>query len=185
MSKEEQKRNKEMKALRDKGKSLQEIANIHGVSKERVRQIIGNTGRIYMDKTSGTTWSSLDIGTTAELMVSNKLKKHGIKHTLTPAHTSYDILLENGIKLEVKSAYRNVTPNNSARSHTYKFLVKKNQKGDYCDFFVFYIYKTNSFFVVPNSEIRTISAIYITDPCPKRYKPKWHDFKDRFDLLNI
>jgi len=35
----------EMLALRGDGWSLQKIANLYGVSRERVRQIIGNTGR--------------------------------------------------------------------------------------------------------------------------------------------
>lgn len=47
-------RNKEMLRLRnEKRMSLQEIANIYGITRERVRQIIGNTGRdIQKSKTA-------------------------------------------------------------------------------------------------------------------------------------
>lgn len=36
----------EMKAMREAGKTLAEIGAKYGVSRERVRQLIGNTGRI-------------------------------------------------------------------------------------------------------------------------------------------
>jgi hypothetical protein len=44
-------RNKEIYNLRAKGYKLQEIANVYGISRERVREIVGNTGWVYSWKT--------------------------------------------------------------------------------------------------------------------------------------
>ena len=39
----------QMQAMRCNGRTLQEIADAHGISRERVRQLIGNTGQVAFE----------------------------------------------------------------------------------------------------------------------------------------
>lgn len=39
-------RKEQMRKMRAEGKKLQQIADFHGITRQRVHQILGNTGRI-------------------------------------------------------------------------------------------------------------------------------------------
>jgi hypothetical protein len=212
---------KRLKKLRnDKGMLIQEIADMEGVSRERIRQIIGNTGRDFIGKfvennvavsSSMTTRQSEDLfggrgkgilrkkiseiwhrvhgesptarGVIAEEKISKKLAADGIENKLMPYGHPFDILLGNGKRVEVKTAFSVSKTSPAMVSAQYRFHVRKKEKGTHCDFYVLYIEPTNEFFIVPNSEINSVDHIYITSPKPKRSWGKYHQFKDRFDLL--
>jgi hypothetical protein len=204
------------------GKTLQEIANFYGVSRERVRQIIGNTGKDFTRKFV-TEWvtpnenntresvlslfprgkgvlvekltkihhkiggasSGLKNGNTSEKLTSNKLTELGIKNKLMPLRHPFDILLYNKKTIDVKSAYTPCITSKKQTSTMYKFTVKKNKKGDYCDFFIFHIAPTNDYFVIPNEIIGYVQYVYMTWPESGRGWNKQHlqQYKNRFDLL--
>lgn len=210
------KRTTEMKLLRKQGKSLKEIGDIYGVTRERVRQIIGNTGAVMREifestykanedktrheavlgikrykgsmlKAMGQVWHPasggvLKLGLDAEKRVSEKLTSLGIRHSLTPTRCSYDISIGDK-KIEVKACFKSGFTSKKQKRPSYRFHVRKGIKGDYCDYFIFYIEDTGNFFVVPNSEVNNVETVYISDPPSERAWSKWHDFKNRFDLL--
>lgn len=203
--------------------TLQEIADLHGgISRERVRQLIGNTseliqvtpaktrknwivygenkhlsnsklrsimgigqGRLFNYRKSekirhDVEGGSIKIGYEAENLASKKLFSIDIKHTLTPTSHSFDILLENGSRVDVKSS----NPMNSSKcvSPEYTFKTGKYTKGDYCDFLILVLRDVKEFFVVPTKKAGGI--IRFCWPGPDHGKrSKWLEYYNRFDLL--
>jgi hypothetical protein len=148
--------------------TLQEIATKYGISRERVRQMVGNSGAGYRqrkikayvvnnkDKTNreislelGVTkgylgryrhdhrhaidGGNLEMGARWEEIVSKILIDHGINNTLMPHHHEFDILLENGKRVDVKAASRTMKPPSSKCYPFYSFGTKKPERGNYCD----------------------------------------------------
>lgn len=203
--------------------TLQEIADKFSVSRERVRQIIGNTGRndktdekilyvranpqktnseiqkdlakIYgkglgskisaawggMRHSLGGGWAKP--GSEIENLVSKKLTSLGIENKQMPHLHPFDIMLDNGLKVDVKASFIEQKTSKTQRHTMYGFSVQKNKRGDYCDFFICYIAKTGDYFIIPNNEVNTVSRIYIAWPTPERSWSKWASFHNRFDLL--
>ena len=78
-------RKQEMILMRDDNKTLQEIGDLFGICRDRVRQIIGNTS----NRTRGAIKNRESIiggtskkGSEAEMLVSQKLSGYGIGHKL-------------------------------------------------------------------------------------------------------
>lgn len=221
-------RKDEMKRLRfEEFKTLQEIADIYNLSRERVRQIVGNTGSFVSDKKSkekaeivmsskNMTRSKLSqflkdkFGTPApraiqlrgqfrhaiepgswvfhgakyEDLVSKKLSSLGIENEKMPHGHPFDILLSNGKKIDVKASTTSRVTNPRQKHTMYGFSVRKDDKGNYCDFFICYIVPEKVYFIVPCSEVpKNASTLYIAYPQPARSWAKWHEYEDRFDLL--
>jgi hypothetical protein len=175
-------RSLEMKRLRiDEKLKLQQIGDLFNISRERVRQIIGNTGN---KKVSATPKNFKHIkngtakkGAQAELLVSRKLTKNGIRHELMPYTHPFDIKTESGLRLEVKvSSARNGVPNRS-------FNTCKRARGEYADFFLFVIRETNEIFVVPFGQVSTNEEVRFSWPVSKTRKSKYCQYLNRFDLL--
>jgi transcriptional regulator with XRE-family HTH domain len=200
--------------------TLQEIADKYNISRERVRQLIGNSGagykpeRIksevqshpeltneelaartgYSESTIGTLRNGerhaikentlMGLGTKAEETVSTKLAREGIGNKLMPHHHSFDILLSNGKRVDVKSRInKSIPPSAKHRQITaqWKFDCRKSKKGDYADFFILYLWETGDFFIVPNEAVGTC-LIAFAWPATHRAS-KWHQYHNRFDLL--
>lgn len=213
-------RKQTMKDMRHKQlMSLQEIADQYGISRERVRQIIGNSGKGYKtqrqinivrgnaDKTNSELKALLGIGVSGryarvraearhpieggqaalgkigEDVVSQKLHDNGIKHRQMPHHHPFDILLDGGKKVEVKTAFSEFVSNPKQKSTQYRFGVGKNKKGNFCDFFICYIEPTGDFFIIPNKKIGMIDSLYITWPTQARSWAGWEEYHNRWDLL--
>lgn len=221
-------RKDEMKRLRfEEFKTLQEIADIYNLSRERVRQIVGNTGSFVSDKRSREktefVMASKDMthsqliqalknkfgtpktnaihlrgkfrhavesnswawhGAKHEDLVSKKLNSLGIENKQMPHGHPFDILLANGKKIDVKASTTKRVTSPSQKHTMYSFSVRKNKKRDYCDFFICYIVPEKVFFVIPCEEVSaTAGNLYITYPQPARSWAKWHEYEDRFDLL--
>lgn len=211
-------RNEEMKKLRAQGKTLIQIAKKFSVSRERVRQVVGSSGKSFI-RTYITNNINVDESMTvqdvdklfegwgkgiliekirkihhkavsgnaakgeeSEARVSQKLAEHGIKNRLMPLGHSYDIELENGKRIDVKSAHiKNVT--SKAQKHEmYRFRTRTDEKND-CDFFICHIVPHDAFFVIPKHEVSGSGFLYIAYPESGRSWSKWLDYKDRFDLL--
>lgn len=206
-----------MKQMRNSGKSLQEIADVYSISRERVRQIIGNTGKsflrtfavaklksveysfdttrddiknnikrfkgMFLKKLATVPHKTKTMGQDAEIIVSEKLRDLGFENSLMRSGYSFDILLDNGIKVDVKASYKKGYTSKKQISGMYAFKVRKDKKGDYCDYFICYIPDHNIFFVIPNNKVNYINALYIPWPITSRNWTPWAEYKDRFDLL--
>jgi len=213
-------RKEEMLSMRNSGMTLNEIAGKYGISRERVRQIIGNTGSDFMKKFTESALEKVDLsqrvtndisdligikkiwldkmrslhhkiaggaakqGEEVEELVSKKLTSLGIKNKLMPYGNQFDIITDDGIMIDVKSTSVKTFTSNKQKSDLYYFKTKKDKRGDYCDYFIFYIILTNDFFVIPNFEVPYSNGVYITWPClHKKQTSKWPKYHNRFDLL--
>jgi hypothetical protein len=207
-------RTKQMRSMRfDQHLTLQEIADhFGGLSRERVRQILGNTGKIgksakrriyernrhlsnkelaelmHIKPVSVSGYRSgerhemsggyVKIGTDVENAVSKKLASLGIGHKLMGHHHPFDILLNNGVRVDVKSSSLKTYPR--WPTPVYNFVPKSKRRGRYCDFFILVCQDTNDMFVVPYEDAKeTIRFAW-----PKYYRAShWHKYHNRFDLL--
>jgi hypothetical protein len=204
----------EMRRMRfEESKTLQEIADRYGISRERVRQILGNSGQVALGKKrrtynenkhlSNSILSGLlgivkrsiynyrngerheidggyaKIGADTEVVVSKKLFSLGIGNKLMPHMHTFDILLDNGIKIDVKSS--NPMPM-SRLSPMYNFATGVYRKGHYCDFLILFLQDAKEFFVVPDREITGIIR-FCWPESDYGKKSKWLDYHNRFDLL--
>lgn len=221
MAKELVERNKEIKRLRlEEGKSLQEIAEIYGVSRERIRQIVPDTGNTFLSKWteskvgeydlsqyhnihdlpgSLSVWrkiwgkyrhnaksGTVEIGQQFENMASSILYEMGFKNTLMPNHHPFDILLDNGKRIDVKHSDFDISYMESQRCASPTYRISNTKYGKDCDFFFVFIPYENQYvhFVIPSSKITT-SDIRIVFPSMGRKPSKWSEYLYRFDLLNL
>lgn len=209
-------RTDQMQELRYKHKwTIEKIGKFFNISRERVRQLIGNTGRITQrDKASrmldlyesnkGLSNAQLGrllgiksvskyrngerhnidgsgypkIGADTEELVSERLSYLGIGHKLMPYAHPFDILLDTGSRVDVKSAEPI-----SLRFYLfpcYTFHTKVIEKGHYCDFFILVLRDLTDFFVVPFKDAK--DCIRFSYP-QYGYPSKWLKYHNRFDFL--
>lgn len=217
-SKELEERKTEMERLRFvENWTIEAIGDKYGVSRERVRQIIGNSGRGYKmrkrikialsmkDKTNQVVadllgvsvpsisryrshqrhavekGTELDKGIESEEIVSRKLSELGINNKLMSHHHPFDILLENGKRIDVKSSTKKISPKSQRGNSFYSFKIEKTRRGEYADFIILYLFDVNKFFVIPFSEA---PKEYIRLQYPPKYKNNvFASYENRFDLL--
>lgn len=77
---EKSERNQKIIALRSEGKTYEELANIFGVSRQRIQQITGDTGLfsdIIIKNLGKTKQSAVDISSTTGLSIATVYKKFG------------------------------------------------------------------------------------------------------------
>lgn len=212
-------RGQEMSRMRhEKLMSLQEIANQFGITHERVRQIIGNTGKeiLKMRKTKrdaslrNATWktnaqlvaetglsewvisnarkgthhavepnSMIGRGQEAEHYVSNKLNELDIENDLMPIGHSFDILIKNGLRIDVKHARKTVKTRPTIRSPQYHFADKKNGKD--CDYFVCVIWETKDCYIIPAHLMK--AHLYICLPSLRPELAKYSQYLNAWELL--
>ena len=207
-----------MKYLRDVGgKTLQEIADIYGVSRERIRQIIGNTGLVagkmkfekrvnFISSHANLTNSQISEeiglpktqvahyrfgarhklsdgavkrGAEAEDYISNILDANNINHKLMPHHNRFDILLENGKRVDVKAAYK-IGNSPSLYRGRYNFKIMDIEQADY---YICIIMETKDIFIIPASEIPKNSYKVAFPWPPKNKRSKYKKYHNNFDLL--
>lgn len=122
------------------------------------------------------------LGHKTEEHISNLLSENGIQHKLMPNGCPHDIETGNGLRIDVKGCYARKTVSKRQKSPLYSFCVRKDEKGDYCDFFILFVKETGDVFVVPNDEVGYVSRVYVGYP-DKRQESWIHAYKDRYDLL--
>ena len=209
---------KELERLRYEEKmTLQEIADLQDppVTRERIRQIIGNTGNGFKSRrlsefvnshpemtndeicnelgvergtvtkyrdggrhAIGGGW--LKVGAEIEEYVSNKMHEKGIPNELMPHFHPFDILLENGLKVDVKSS----ECRQLGRTYGYHFNTGEDRRGEnYADFFICVLRETMEMFVIPATETRG-NGTPIRFMFPPSKKPsKFHQYHEAWDLL--
>lgn len=122
-----------------------------------------------------------DFGLENQNIVSKKLSGLGISNKQMPWRHTFDILLSNGIKVDVKSSSPGYYTTNSPM---YTFPTKKGKKGNYCDFLVLVTDDSKEFFVVPIKICKGI--IRFCFPITTRrggFQSRWIQYYNRFDLL--
>ena len=219
-----------MKQLRFEQKwTLDKIGVMFGVSRERVRQLIGNSGDIvgkadvsprkaedaqikaaardgdFSDLTTtqlaekiGKSYQyatemwqgvrhAVEIGTLVhrgfaiEDFVSKILSDNGIENSQTNSKP-FDIVLSNGIKIEVKSRHK---PEKHRTSKNFYFFPLARALKNNPDFFILVVVrsKKKNVFIIPSSEIADHGGVGFVFPPNKMSHNKWIDFENRFDLL--
>jgi len=211
-------RKKQIISMRfEKNMTLQEIGNYWKITREMVRQIVGNSGAGYKQKrleeavsrlTNKTNEQvkellgistasvakyrrntrhaiasgNLEMGTRWEEIVSKILLDNGIRNKLMPHMHQFDILLDNGKRVDVKAASKPLNPPSAKGSPFFVFGTKKPRRGNYCDFFICVVVETVDLFIIPFDEAPK-DMIRLT--WPKNKKPsKYYQYHNRFDLLN-
>jgi hypothetical protein len=120
-------------------------------------------------------------GYEAEEYVSRRLLELGIQNTLTNSRP-IDIVLDNGIKIEVKS--RTKPHPNKYSDNLYFFPLAKDVKKNIADFYILVIYE--DCFVIPSSDIPVHGGIGFVWPKTTSKVGKfsnWTEYHNRFDLL--
>jgi hypothetical protein len=179
-------RTNQMLALRTQEKlTLQEIAEQFGISRQRVRQIIGDTGHIIdRDIEPG---SPADKGEIAERKISILLADMGIENTLMPTGYSYDILVQGHTRVDVKSANPLTHPKNPRTIHPqYEFQVRDAHKRQDVDFYVLLTADTNDAFIVPVDKVPgSQTHIIFCWPGPRQHSSgsNWQQYHNRWDLI--
>jgi hypothetical protein len=216
MPKQKTQRNEEMKRLRmEDGWHLIDIANKYDISRERVRQIIGNTGKKF--RTQWTEAKSVDYnlenikditslpgtqivwkrlwgkfrhqakggniktGQEYENKASEMLNSLGIPNKLMPTHHSFDILLDNGLRIDVKHSIFDASSMKTQKYISPTFPISNMKNGKECDFF--FVFIPDAVFIIPSSEVR-VDRIRIPYPQKGQKPSKWVQYKDRYDLLS-
>ena len=220
-----QNRISDMKDLREKNWTLQEIANKYTMSRERVRQLIGNTGRSFrvnnaknlvttnetqdmaMSERLATeitglskrtllekgvlkkthrkinTESSVKVGVDAEEAVSENLLSMGIKNKLMPFGHPYDILLENGRKIEVKYCSKKSFPPTQPGGW-YRFNIGLDRKYGEADFYICVMGDLGDAFVIPRFFLRNSRTLSICWPEKRNtHKSKFSDFLNAYESI--
>jgi hypothetical protein len=98
-----------------------------------------------------------------------------------PHHHEFDILLENGKRVDVKAASRTMKPPSSKCYPFYSFGTKKPERGNYCDFFICVVVPTVDLFIIPFDDAGR-DSIRLIHPPHKRVS-KYFQYHNRFDLL--
>jgi hypothetical protein len=118
-------------------------------------------------------------GILGESFVSEILKQHGVGNKLMPPHHLFDILLDNGKTVDVKTAFAPMQP--ASQSHPYHgFNIRKHMKpSKRVDFFAFVLYDKKEVYFVPYDDVpKSIQNFRITSN-PTKYAR----YKDAFHLL--
>ena len=219
----------EMLSLRhDDNWTYDKIAIKYGISRERVRQIIGNTGRVgargpaprkarsvvtnalvadaYSDLTNdqvlemGYTANDMQfraktrhasrnksstMGARIEEWVSAELTKRGVNNSLTNSRP-FDIILENGKTVEVKSRHKTNPECSDGRFDDFYFFVldryKYSTQSPRADYYIAVVVREGKKypFVFPKEIVPPSGVIGFRWDSRKS---KWFDFENRFDLV--
>lgn len=213
MNTQNRERKNNMIHLRFKEKrSLREISEIYHISRERVRQIIGNTGtgiiserqkeivknnptltnrelsKMMKISPQGVTQyrkgirhavernCSVGIGYKYEEFVSKKFIEMGIENKLMPNHSPFDMLLNNGLKIEIKYRSR---PHKDSSGYL-RYAVTKSKRKIMPDFYVIVI--KEDLYIIPMDFCGSEISIPV-EPIYNRSN-KWESVKNNFSLLS-
>lgn len=200
-----------LKKHRNDGWSLQMIANEYGVSRERVRQKLGNTGKDFLRNwTVSQKEKGLSVKTKKDSLLNFGLKSVWLSRWSDNRHEATGGAAKDGQKweeivstiLSERGIENKLMPNAhpfdiltssgiridvKARAEiknisSYSLSFKETKSRSYCDFIVLALKEHSTFFVIPEELINYKSPIRFSYP-PRSKKSKWHVFENRFDLL--
>jgi hypothetical protein len=130
--------------------------------------------------------NNIDFGVKAEIMVSNRMKELNIRHELMPHSHSFDILVNNKIKIDVKSSWKsNIPPSQIGRcvNDRYHFQLRGHDKHP-ADYYILVIPKCDAMFIVPGDIIpKNKTDIFMVYPSARPEIGKYQKYLNRWDLL--
>ncbi len=123
-------------------------------------------------------------GFDGEKFLSNKLTSLGIRHTLMPLHHPFDILLNSGRSVEVKSASHEMKSPSQYGKGYYSFRTRKKSIEGVADLYAFVLLDCGEVYIIPNRDVpnNDILRIY-NNPSKKLNNNKYIRYKNAFDLL--
>ena len=127
------------------------------------------------------------IGIAGELRVMSELILKGYNPAKSYIDDGIDIILQDGIKIQVKTSIRKAKEN--SKTLGYRFQVRKGNlkkvvdPSTYVDFLICWGVADNIFWIIPAKNIGKRSCIHIT--YPKIYKKTiWEKYQDRWNFLS-
>lgn len=139
--------------------------------------------------------SDLEIGKAGEFRVISELILRGFSPALICCDSGIDIILENGKRIQVKTATKTSGSYKKQLCETYNFSLYHGKKGNILnynfDFLICWIIPKNAFYIIPIRNIvdRKTICINIKDEvfysriCGKIVLSKWSIYKNNWDLL--
>ena len=121
-------------------------------------------------------------GLAGEFRVMSELLLRGYNPAKSYLAEGADKILQNSLRIEVKSSHRHFYKKNSKR-HEYFFSLKggNRSKVQNCDYVILWCINDDCFFIIP-AEIANVPGITITDiDNSKKYIP----YKNKWELLEI
>jgi len=156
-----------------------ELAEYLGVCRGTITNYRGGTRHAIDGGTPGK-------GARGEVITSRKLDALGISHKLMPHMHPFDIQFKNGLRGDVKSAFKVTSALVKGRDGVKKFVAKFYQfkivphQDALLDFYIFLIVPTLDFFVVPAKEASSNIRISVN----WKDGSKWAQYHNRFDLIS-
>uniref|UniRef100_A0A6M3J0I3 PD(D/E)XK endonuclease domain-containing protein n=1 Tax=viral metagenome TaxID=1070528 RepID=A0A6M3J0I3_9ZZZZ len=122
-------------------------------------------------------------GLAGELRVMSELLLRGHNPAKSYLEEGADIILENGLKIEVKSSHRH----QAKRTTSYNWNLKcgtrgKNSSKGMCDFVICWCIDDDCFFVIPRAIIGEIIGIYNVS---EKSTSKYIQYRDNWELLEV
>ncbi|KKK93136.1 hypothetical protein LCGC14_2695900 [marine sediment metagenome] len=119
------------------------------------------------------------IGLAGEFRVMSELLLRGHNPAKSYLNSGADIILENGLRIEVKSSHKT----SRMPRPSYLFTLKggardKRQNLSDCDFVIFWCIDDDCFLIIPTSVVTT-TVLGISNPSHGKYA----QYNDRWDLL--
>lgn len=116
------------------------------------------------------------LGLAGEFRVMSELLLRGHNPAKSYLEDGPDLILENGVRIEVKSAHKHI----AKRAERYLFSVrgghrKERQNLDGCDFIICWCVNDDCFYIIPKTQVtqRTSICIGTQNSTFKPYKGNW------------
>ena len=128
---------------------------------------------------------NLRLGLAGEFRVMAELLMRGFNPSLMALDEGVDIILENGIKIQVKSSTASLRKQLRNRGKDYYSinLMRRGKKTgnlkDSVDFVIVWAYRENDFFILPANKLRSHSSISLM----RESKSKWYQYLNNWDSL--
>ncbi len=107
--------------------------------------------------------SAAKLGQKYEEQAAHILMQNGFSSTLMPNHHSFDILLGNKIRIDVKHSLFDVSTLDSQKCASPTYSIANTKCGRDCDFF--FVFIPDAIFIIPASEVRLLHGIHYHSFC--------------------
>lgn len=130
---------------------------------------------------------SIAKGNRAEVRISEYLRRAGLENELMPNHAAYDIQLQNGLRMDVKVAYKSMCPP-SQYAPFYNFHIDLARRGPYADVFALYIPATGDIYFIPLEALPARCDMFHVPAMPeesrlRQHRTKYEQYRNNTDYL--
>ncbi len=134
---------------------------------------------------------TLRTGLAGEFRVMAKLLLEGFNPAKSYLQDGADLVLDNGLRLEVKTSHRATIPPNSSkkgRRRTYNFNItdRHRKRTQECDFFILWCVDDDTLYVIPSDKVSNTCVIRISNTLAPEISgsiSKWAEFREAWSLL--